>query len=97
MISKTGKFRACRGNHPAALIMHAVFRLSKSQLLNFWFFYFKTKEQEKIDSKIMHQHKTTQHQYIVTRCHLIFIISINILAKNASGLAPRIIYLNNLK
>jgi len=24
MISKTGKFRACRGNHPAALIIQAV-------------------------------------------------------------------------
>jgi len=24
MISKTGKFRACRGNHPAALIIQTV-------------------------------------------------------------------------
>jgi len=47
MISKTGKFRACRGNHPAALIIQAVLRLRKSRLLNFWFFCFKTKEQVK--------------------------------------------------
>jgi len=63
MISKTGKFRACRGNHPAALIIQTVLRLRKSWLLNFYSqiiewafmnslcsvgsFCFKTKEQEK--------------------------------------------------
>ncbi|RZT96370.1 hypothetical protein EV201_1008 [Ancylomarina subtilis] len=57
MISKTGKFRACRGNHPAALIIQAVLRLKKSWLLNFWFFCFKTKEQVKNALKIMDQVK----------------------------------------
>ncbi len=43
MNSKTGKFRACRGNHPAALIIQAVLRLRKSWLLNFWFLLFQDK------------------------------------------------------